>query len=90
MNSIRELGRKEAVGKTEEESFEGLGPQSLLAKRMGSALWPGKRINFYWFVKISVLRGEVSTKLCFLCLGSIEEPSPAVPFFFVFVDREMV
>ena len=31
VNSIRELGRKEAVGKTEEESFEGLGPQSLLA-----------------------------------------------------------
>ena len=31
VNSIRELGRKEAVEKAEEESFEGLGPQSPLA-----------------------------------------------------------
>ena len=31
VNSIRELGRKEAVRKAEEESFEGLAPQSPLA-----------------------------------------------------------
>ena len=31
VNSIRELGRKEAVEKATEESFEGLGPQSPLA-----------------------------------------------------------
>lgn len=56
---------------------------------MGSGLLCGKRINFYGFLKISVLR-EVEQKLCFPCPGSIEEPGPAVLFFFLFRDMEMV